>query len=604
MFARPLSSHIHRDALRAVPWRPAAGIVGFFMILTVAASVQAAENDGNEANEALELLPGSSLIYAHVSNPAELTNFLLEHPVRSKLEAMPVYQTAMDSEGYRKVLGGVALAQTQLGKTWPDALQSLLGGGVHMAFDPTAQAVCILGRATDAAYLDQATGQLLEWAKFTDKQAFKEAPYGGQTIYQGKSGGAVAAFDGWIAVSNQLTAVQAVIDRHRREGGPSLADNQQLAAARATASPKHRAWVYLDLNAVRERQLAKTLFRGQADNPGAELLFGGILSNLKRTAYLTAELLAEESRLQLSLQAPHDAAWATGPREHYFGPDGKGRAVKHVRLEEEILSVTAYRDIARMWLQADDLFTVDMVDSLAEADSNLTTLFGGRDFGEDILGSLRPEVQFVVAPQAFDKLPHPAIKLPGFGLVARLKDPARMKPDLRRMYQSLVGFLNVVGAMEGNPQLDLGQEQVGKAILHTATYVPEPDEESSKAARIFFNFSPSIGFHEDLVVFSSSKALAKRVVQQATADPLPQDTQEGSPVNTRIAAKADAVQAALEANRNQLIAQNILNKGHTRAEAEVEIGTLLELVGLFKQATVQLQANDALRLDVIAELAP
>ncbi len=48
-----------------------------------------------------------------------------------------------------------------------------------------------------------------------------------------------------------------------------------------------------------------------------------------------------------------------------------------------------------MWLRAGDLFDEGMNEKLAQADSQLATLFSGKDFGEDILSAFAPQVQFL-----------------------------------------------------------------------------------------------------------------------------------------------------------------------------------------------------------------
>ncbi len=126
-----------------------------------------------------------------------------------------------------------------------------------------------------------------------------------------------------------------------------------------------------------------------------------------------------------------------------------------------------------MWQRAGDLLSEQNNEELAKADSSLTTLFAGKDFGEDILGAFRPEVQVVVARQEFAQdQPIPAIKLPAFGLVAEMKDAAKMQPELRRIFQSLVGFLNILGAMNGQPQLELDMEKNAAAQFVTSSYLP------------------------------------------------------------------------------------------------------------------------------------
>ncbi|HAD61408.1 MAG TPA: hypothetical protein DCG12_19385, partial [Planctomycetaceae bacterium] len=118
----------------------------------------------------------------------------------------------------------------------------------------------------------------------------------------------------------------------------------------------------------------------------------------------------EHEGLEAKVSLPHDASWVPEQREFYFGPDGAGRAPSIPAVKSPLFSLSTYRNFSEMWLRAPDLFTEGVNDGMAEADANLTTFFSGRDFGEDILGALTPEVSFIAARQDFtDILPTPAI---------------------------------------------------------------------------------------------------------------------------------------------------------------------------------------------------
>ena len=53
----------------------------------------------------------------------------------------------------------------------------------------------------------------------------------------------------------------------------------------------------------------------------------------------------------------------------------------------------------------------------------------------------------------------------------------------------------------------------------------------------------------------------------------------------------DALREILADNRGQLVAQNMLKEGHTKEEAERDIGVLLELVGWFDQLGLSLDTT-------------
>jgi hypothetical protein len=111
----------------------------------------------------------------------------------------------------------------------------------------------------------------------------------------------------------------------------------------------------------------------------------------------------------------------------------------------------------------------------------------------------------VVARLTFDDdQAKPAITLPAFALVARLRDPELMQRELKRIFQSLVGFFNIVGAMNGQPQLDLGSDSEGGHPFFTATVVRDVDRHQNGNLPVAFNFSPTLAFVGDTVIVSST----------------------------------------------------------------------------------------------------
>jgi hypothetical protein len=296
--------------------------------------------------------------------------------------------------------------------------------------------------------------------------------------------------------------------------------------------------------------------------------------------------------MRLSLSAPYEHKWEKDSREYYFGPEGKGVAPQTLFVDDTILSASSYRDASGMWLRAGDLFNEETNEELAKADSGLTTLFGGKDFGEDILGAIRPETQIVVARQHFAKgQPTPAIQLPAFGLVAELKDPEKMKPELRRTFQSVIGFFNIVGAMNGQPQFDTDIEKTEVAQFVTSSYLPDPKAKDSHDVKINYNFSPSIAFAGKRFIVASTKTLAHSL---AIASAKERSINEPDRiVNSEVALRFDALKNILKDNRGQLVAQNMLKEGHTKEEAERDVGVLLELIGWLDHLGVALDTTQS-----------
>jgi hypothetical protein len=166
------------------------------------------------------------------------------------------------------------------------------------------------------------------------------------------------------------------------------------------------------------------------------------------------------------------------------------------------------------------------------------------------------------------------------------------------MFQTFIGFLNFTGAMNGNAQLDLDSETIDGRQMHSASYIKEADKPYENGLPIQFNFSPTLAFDGDLVIFTSANSLAKKVSTDVKLQP-----SETAPAdNTNLTVDFAAIKRVLESNRTQLVSQNILEKGHSKAEAEKEIETLLSILSLLRTGTGSLRFDDHVRLNLELEI--
>lgn len=536
----------------------------------------------NDKRTAFELLPPSCLAVIQMPHPDRLRSTLTEHNIWKQIQQQPEYTAAVSTPQYMMFLGIRTHIETQIGMKWQEAWDTLLGGGITIAFDPQTQGVVALVRSRDAEKLQTTAKTLIELgradAKSKGNEPLPEETYRDITVY-GKGDGRFAIIGPWLVMSNKDDLGKKVLDTLLDGSRTSINNNEKFVAARKSITGEPTIWSWGDIGTVRDAGFAKALDKNQTENPLAELLVGGVLTNLRKTPFVTASLYFTGEATRLQLAAPHENEWVEEFREYWFGPDSQGAADAPLETESTIFSLTTYRKVSEMWLRAGDLFDERMNDELAKADANLTTFFAGKDFGEDILGTFGPSLQIVVNRQDFENvLPKPALRLPGFALAGRLENAAETRTELRRTFQSMVGFLNVVGAMQGNPQLDQDIDIYRDEKIYTATFIPEPDEKESERARIQFNFSPSLAFTGDRFFVASTKQLAKDLVDAANVEqPAPAKTS-----NTAMKLNTETLGEILDDNREQLIAQNMIKKGQTREESSREIGMLLKLLGLFQ----------------------
>jgi hypothetical protein len=559
---------------------------------------------------ATELFPKTTAIYLEIDGAKEV----LEHPfVRDLIDSKP-FRAALRQPQIVKMRGGLTLAEFALGDNLPNLITKIGAKGISLAVDTETEGVVLLAHAADEKQLSALMDKMLTMAQEQAKKNGQSDPiktkeYRGAYAYQVDKA-LVARFGEWLIVTNKQELGKSIVDRMVDKSDDHLSSNERFQQARQAkdankVSDKERvAWAFVDVQTIRDSGKVPDLFSGKSKDPGGELILGGLMAILHHTPYAMGSLLLQGKEARLSLEVPNNTDWIGEEREFFFGAKGQGRALPLLDASDTVASVSAYRDISGMWLRAGDLFNQEVNDQLSQAESNLATLFSGKDFAEDILGAIQPEIRVIATKQNFaEGTPTPAIKLPQFALVAQLRNPETMQRELRRIFQSLVGFLNIVGAMNGQPQLELDSEKMDGVSLTMATYSPDADEKNLAELPIQFNFSPCIVFKGKDVILSSTIDLAKKLVSPsgALSDTSTSSTDSGEQSavsNTLLEIQAAVLSDILSANKKQIIANNMLEKGQSADQAEQEFNVLLTIAEFFQKARLDFRATDRAVLDV------
>ena len=565
--------------------------------------------------EAERWLPHDALAYIQIA-PADVW---LDHPLRERIAESDAFQRIWTSPDVLNARTGLLAAEWATGIKLETFLKQLSAGGVYGAIDADARGFVVLARTRDQKWLQRTMAKLLEFARNSQKNKAGDGESDGEiksAEYRGIQGykinnALVAPIGPWLVLSNRSELLKSVLDRHLDGGPATLADASWRVSAthgpRATpvdtgdiSTTIPIATAEIDLSRARTLMSSNDLFQKQAKDFGAELLLGGILALLQNAPSAAMELGMGDDALTASVSFPTQMEWFADAREHYVGPQGQGKSLPLIEMDGALGSLSTYRNLSELWLRAGDLFDQKVNDQLAQADNTLTTLFSGRDFGTEILGAIEPELRMIAVPQtwASDQL-QPSLKLPAFALVARLKEPDVMRKELKRIFQSFIGFLNVVGAMEGNPQFDLMSEMLEKGPVYWGEYVIDADRNYENGLPIQYNFAPAIAFSGDRVILSSHTALARQWLLHGDRSE-ESSSPSATPTNTSLVIHAETVRQLLSANRDNLIAQNMLEKGHSRAQAVKEIEQLLSILELIDRVELDLSfdARSLLQLRV------
>jgi hypothetical protein len=566
---------------------------------------------------AADVLPPSTLAYVEISDPNALLSATLDNPLRSQIEASPAFHDAMQQPNARKLKEVIRLIEDRAGVQWRPGLEQISGGGIVLAFEPLTQGVVVLVKPEDMKTADAVRDALISLVRDDATKHGKPDPVTTKTYRGLKSwhiGDAIVADLGpWVMISNKKRLAQRVADTFL-DGGEALSSDDDFSAGRRLAAGEGTppsAWAFVRLAPIRLFARQPWLDpASKSDNPGIELIAGGLIPIAQHAPYATASLWAGHEGIKFAAAAPMDRAWMPADRKFFYAtpPDG---AAKPLVPTGTLLSMTTYRDVAAMWQAGPDLFTESVATQMAQTDSGLSAFFGGKSFGNDVLGAFKPQMQFVVARQDFPAVGlTPTIKLPGAAVVLEIRPDqfAHVRKHFRVAFQAGVAIGNLNGAQNGRALLELQTEKRGDCEIQFATYSADDPPKEPKEKKetkspnddAYLNLSPAMALSSRRLILSTSRQLAEELADLDAKDESPSRI----PENTLIAGNPRLAADLIKANREQLVAGNMLEKGHDRKRAEQEISLLQAIAEAFREARVRLLPEaKSIRFEVEVKMA-
>ncbi len=570
---------------RAAPKGPRRGLItaAFVAVLLPATAVKA----GDKAAPAPAVAPNEApVITLEVPHPDLLIDRLTDARIQQALGLSAQYRKFREGPQFRQLQAVALMVALQLRTPWNRALRDLTGGGIVATVhadpgrEPRLEAVIT---ARDPKLLDQLNEVFLKMAR--DDASKKKMPdpvrttdYRGTVLHTlgGEKVLAYAIVSGRLAIANSTKGLEGLVDRLRSDPPAPAATRREESGARDDASVILRG--HVDVQRLKKLD-PKKFTLPERPNPGLVFFFGSWYEALKQARAIDATIRWSETELaaDADLRLPKDARPAS---VQGFVPGPEQGTRPPLRPPGTIASLSLWRDWATIWESRAELLPPEAVQGLAQFDTLAGQFFGGREFGEDVLGAFDPHWRLVVAQQDYTSLnPAPDVKHPAFAIVAELNGaqedfPARLKVA----FQSIMAIANVESAQKKGPVFELGSEEVeGVRIATTRYLVPHRAASASEPGATRYNYSPSLAQVGRYVIFSSSTGLAHTLVKELktapAAGPNPKD------VAATFTVEADGPELArlLEQNRSRMVMQTMLGQGETRPDAERRVGQILDL---------------------------
>lgn len=552
-------------------------------------------------------VPADAYVVLEIATPRAVLDRLFDPRVIEAVTSHPEYQRRRNEPDFLQVTNLIDYFAQRFETNLHGLLGKLAGGGITLAVGPGEQALLIV-EAEDAAALKEVHDFLLliargEATKQGQPDRVKSADYRGVTGWSLAPQQAHAVIGNRLLLTNDPKGLTAAIDRIVEPDRPDVASLPRYRQAREAFAQPPAATVFARMDVLRQLPQVKAVLE-QEGNPLAALLLAPLMQAFRQSDWLAMGLQMDEASFALHVAGDSRSPGAAAADDFARPARTDGGALPNLGVPRQIAGVSLYRDLHRFYAAKDALFP-QRTSELIFFENMMGIFFTGRDLTEEVLAELAPEVRLVAARQEYPpEVGTPDPQLPAFALIFRMRRPEKFSLVAEEAWQKALGLINFTRGQQAEPGLILDRPTHG-GMKYTMAYFSPPAEDERTPSAMRFNLQPALAMPADYLILSSTDALAKDLV-----DALQREAKAGAGAvagrHTLAELRGKALAAVLEANRETLILNNMVEKGHGRQEAEGEIGMLLAIIDRITQLKLAAGGEDSqlLTLELKLDLQP
>ena len=562
----------------------------FSGILLGSLMVGQAQSKEPEVQNLSTLLPSDTPIYLRINEPAKLFLDEFRNPIfLNALKNIPQIGGQLENPQIDQVKMVLGLLASTEDISWSEMVREVLAGPAEIALSPYPQKLVMTVKPKDAARLGRLHAKLLEFIqqdaqnkgnpdpvkkfKHGETDCFSLAPTEAHAIYGGR----------FVLASSEKILGDALDVLSGAKKLPSTLDKEpRFVEAVKSATPDSRqAFGFARMDLIRKSNPG-TYTVADDYNPLLALLFGGWVEAYRQADWLGMAMDWKANKPALEAFLPISADVAKGELRKAFTPPKGVYAAKPLSVPNQLGTLSLWRDLGKVWNIRENVVTGPALQGLNGLDNGIGQFFGGRDFGTGVLGSLKPDWRVVVAEQdSKTMIPKPDLVLPAFAIsVGYDKKDEDFRQRWVIAFQSLIGVLNVVGGQQKAPVLVQNQEDFEGAKIYSAKYLPPVKPANAKPGdsktdeegiHIRHNFRPTLVLSGDHLIISSTTEMARDVVK---AIKLADSSSDAPPQAMSVDLDGKRIAGLVDVNRERLVMQNMVEKGHGKAAAQTEIGAI------------------------------
>lgn len=554
-------------------FRHPAGLLASMLLLFTSTAIPAAE----APTDPFRLIPDQADLVVRVDRPRQLIEAYTTLDLVKQLQTLEAFREFFDSTNYRRFYQFVSYYEKQLGAGWPELLDRLAGGGAVLAVkygtDPAPALLVVQGK--DEALLKQFMKISLEMVEQElARQESKDKITRGshrdiETVLIGKNFYAAVAGSA-LLMSNNAKALHLGIDLHLDGDAKSMARVAGPVEARKLLPQDPLAWMWLNLEPIRQYPQAKEVFALPRNDVNLTVLFGGWLDVAGRAPYVCAGLHRDPHGWMTSIRMPRGRDGMSALQAVLTPPEGQPGSLPLLEPRGVLVSSSYYMDLSKYWENRAKLFNDKQIKAFEEFDKNSGRFLAGSQFSK-LIAQAGGHQRIVVAHQ--EKVSYktqPAQRIPAFAIVVDMRQPEPFSKSMEAILRSAAFLAGT------QVSLKLVEEKHGDVTIIGYRF-PEDSKFKGDVNNIRFNFSPCFTAVGDQYVVSSTLELCRELVdllhQEAKAS-----QKKTSPATERTQLYAAGGVEVLRAIEDQLFAQTILQQALAPEEAKKQVQAFLDLI--------------------------
>lgn len=557
-----------------------------------------------------EWIPQDAVIVVDIAQPRRVLESLLDDRVTSAVTASPQYQAATSNAEFKQLAGVVKHYQDKYQVDFRGLCGKLFGGGITWAVGPKEASLLIVD-TEDARLLEEVHEFMRlvargEAEKRGEPNAVASAEYRGVTGWKFAPNEAHAIIGNRLLLTNKPDWLKAAVDLRADPSGVSVAKKPSYGTARQAVGPGAVASIYVDVAVLKQIPQVQNGLNKNAENPLASLLFAPLLSAMRDANWLAMGVNLKDQQLAVALATDAAPSDGSSPKEFATPDSAAGGAMPNFAVPRQIAGLSFYRDLHRFYAAKDQLFP-ERTSGLIFFENMMGIFFTGRDLTDEVLAETTPHVRFVVAEQQYDaKVGTPQVQLPGFAAVFRMKNPEKFSLVAEEAFQKALGLVNFTRGQKAEPGLIIDRPEHGGVKYTVAAFAApaKTDNTDQTPVDMRFNFSPTLAMPNGYVIISSTEALARDLIDALKAEAAG-NVQPLAGMHSLVTVDGSRVASILNANREAMIQQSMVEKGKTQEQAAQELDVGLKIAQAIRKVSLSMGNRDGqtqVRLEATVEV--